>query len=59
MTFIPLAGPADTFSRVTPERCWGDAEGGYGTCPHTPVNAIGLCDAHLERFREASREPSA
>jgi hypothetical protein len=54
MTFVPAAGPADTFSRIpNPDRCWGDGEGGYGTCLHTPVNSIGLCDAHLEMYREA------
>jgi hypothetical protein len=55
MTFIPIAGPADTFSRIptNPDRCWGDGEGGHGSCGKVVVNAIGLCDEHLERYREA------
>ena len=57
MTFVPIAGPADTFSRLptNTDRCWGDGEGGYGACGKVPVNSLGLCASHLDQYREASK----
>lgn len=55
MTFVPIITPPDV-AHITSEPCWGAGDGGYGRCTHMACTSLGLCSAHLDEYREASRD---